>query len=164
MPRTLHRYSAVYSDILELNLVPATHFKALSRLLWFTGLYVYCEFRYSRPQRSILWKRICFEHELNQKSPTRIPYIVAGIYRSASTVLCSTLRVSLPLFACLFTVLWFSPAAASSRAGCSRRDNRIVACRWMSLSSRSCSGTLSIPDSVITFGPGNSSGENSFLD
>lgn len=41
VPRTLHRYSAVYSDILELNLVPATHFKALSRLLWFTGLYVY---------------------------------------------------------------------------------------------------------------------------
>lgn len=39
VPRTLHRYSAVYSDILELNLVPATHFKALSRLLWFTGLY-----------------------------------------------------------------------------------------------------------------------------
>lgn len=145
VPRTLHRYSAVYSDILELNLVPATHFKALSRLLWFTRLYVYCEFRYSRLHRSILWKRICFEHQLNQKSPTRIPYIV--------TVL--SIQFPLYLFACLFTVLWFSLAAASSRASCSRQDNRIAACRSMSLSSRSCSGTLSIPDSVITFESGN---------
>ena len=98
-PRTLRRYSAVYSDILELNLVPATYFKALSRLLWFTGLYVYCEFRYSRPPLALsLWKRICFEHELNQKSPTRIPYIVTVLSICPSL----SLFVSFSLSVCLF--------------------------------------------------------------
>lgn len=46
----LHCYSPIYSDILELNLVPATHFEALPRLLWLTHLIRISRIPISRPQ------------------------------------------------------------------------------------------------------------------
>lgn len=49
-PCALHCYSPIYSDILELNLVPATHFEALPRLLWLTYLIRISRIPISRPQ------------------------------------------------------------------------------------------------------------------
>lgn len=47
-------YAPIYSDILELNLVPATHFEALPRLLWLAHLIrIYPEFRYR--DHSVVW-------------------------------------------------------------------------------------------------------------
>lgn len=48
----LHCYSPIYSDILELNLVPATHFEALPRLLWLAHLIRISRIPISRPQCS----------------------------------------------------------------------------------------------------------------
>lgn len=51
--RALHCYSPIYSDILELNLVPATHFEALPRLLWLAHLIRISRIPISRPQTYI---------------------------------------------------------------------------------------------------------------